>query len=261
MQSDNMNTAANIPLPLLSKRLLAVADMIDQGSRIADVGTDHGFVPIYLAGSGRIEHAVAMDVRKGPLERAQQHVAEYGLGDRIETRLSDGLAELAEGEADEMICAGMGGPLMQRILDAGCPEKKGLKVLVLEPQSDILSFRAYLRSRNYGILAERFLEEDGKFYPVIKVSVQQADNAYEKAAALFSDMQLEPLQVQRICDRFGPYILLEKGEDLYRYLVHGNEVCDTILAKITEKKASHMERFWTVSEEKEDILTVLKIYN
>jgi hypothetical protein len=86
-------------LPPVSNRLKTVADMVPEGSKIADVGTDHGFVPIYLALSHRIEHAIAMDVRKGPLERATLHVEEYGLNDMIETRLSDGLEKLKEGHA------------------------------------------------------------------------------------------------------------------------------------------------------------------
>ena len=84
----------------LSKRLETVASFVPKGSNIAEIGTDHGYVPIYLVREGLAEHAVAMDVRKGPLERAKAHVAEAGLENRIDVRLSDGLTGLKPGEAD-----------------------------------------------------------------------------------------------------------------------------------------------------------------
>ena len=93
----------------LSKRLETVASFVPKGSNIADIGTDHGYVPIYLVREGQAEHAVAMDVRKGPLERARAHVEDAGLGSRIDVRLSDGLAGLETGEADCVVIAGLGG--------------------------------------------------------------------------------------------------------------------------------------------------------
>ena len=116
----------------LSLRLKAVADFVKPGSRIADIGTDHGYVPIYLAQIGRAAGAIAMDVRQGPLERAKEHIREYEgwaiqhAGNSrqqdpcaIEARLSDGLKELRPGEADTVIMAGMGGELEIRILEQG----------------------------------------------------------------------------------------------------------------------------------------------
>ena len=100
------------------ERIAAKAAGVTEGYA-ADVGTDHGFVPIRLIESGKVKHVVAMDVRKGPLERACEHVGEYHMEDQIETRLSDGLKELKPGEADTVIIAGMGGELMLRILRDG----------------------------------------------------------------------------------------------------------------------------------------------
>ena len=75
----------------LSKRLLAVADLAGTAKILADVGTDHGYIPVYLVACGKIEKAIAMDINQGPLMRAQEHIRFYGLNDQIETRLSDGL--------------------------------------------------------------------------------------------------------------------------------------------------------------------------
>ena len=101
----------------LSIRMQAVADMVTPGGRIADIGTDHGYVPIYLVEQNKTDHAIAMDVRKGPLARAGENIVRFGCSDRIETRLSDGLAMLKPGEADTVIIAGMGGLLTIRILE------------------------------------------------------------------------------------------------------------------------------------------------
>ena len=90
-----------------------------KGSRLADIGTDHGYIPIALVQKGRIPSALAMDVGKGPLSRAREHIHSQGLDTYIETRLSDGLTELHEGEADTVLIAGMGGMLMKRILEGG----------------------------------------------------------------------------------------------------------------------------------------------
>ena len=81
----------------LSDRLEMIASFVEPGNRLADIGTDHGYVPIYLVQTGRVPSALAMDVRKGPLLRAEEHIREAGLSGRIQTRLSDGLKKLAPG--------------------------------------------------------------------------------------------------------------------------------------------------------------------
>ncbi len=93
--------------------------MVSPGCRLADVGTDHAYIPIYLMQNGVIPQAVAMDINQGPLLRATENIRRYGLTGRIETRLSDGLEKLQAGEADTILIAGMGGLLMVRILENG----------------------------------------------------------------------------------------------------------------------------------------------
>ena len=103
----------------LSKRLYAVAGLVTEGASVADIGTDHGYVPIYLVESGIASKVIALDVNQGPLHRARMHIVGHGLGDRIETRLSDGLAMIRPGEVETVIASGMGGPLTIRILQEG----------------------------------------------------------------------------------------------------------------------------------------------
>ena len=121
----------------LSKRLSAVAEFVTPGGCLVDVGTDHGYVPIALLEQKKISSAIAMDVNRGPLERAREHITQYNMGDYIETRLSDGLHALRAGEGDSLLIAGMGGGLTIRILSEGEPLLSGFRELILEPQSDI----------------------------------------------------------------------------------------------------------------------------
>ena len=154
---------------ILSNRMQALTDMVTPGTVITDVGCDHGFVSVYLVQRGLSPRVIAMDVRSGPLERAREHIREYGLQDRIETRLSDGLHGLKTGEANGMICAGMGGPLMEKILTEGREQAQGFAELILQPQSEIGKVRRFLNEHRLQIIEENMVEEDGKFYPMMKV--------------------------------------------------------------------------------------------
>lgn len=105
----------------ISERLRTAAGLIGEGERLADVGTDHGYVPIYLVERKHIPSAIAMDIRTGPLERAREHIRMYGMEDYIQTRLSDGVAALKPDEVDTILVAGMGGGLVMLFWRAGEP--------------------------------------------------------------------------------------------------------------------------------------------
>ncbi len=180
-------------LPQLSNRLSAVAALVPQGTVLVDIGTDHGFLPIRLLLEHKIRHAIAMDVRPGPLSRAREHAAEYGLGeDLLELRLGSGLRELRDGEAETMVCAGMGGPLMLSILTERAPGFAGLKTLVLQPQSELSAFRAGIRALGLRIEAEDMVLEDGKFYPMMRVvPAGNGEGEADALADLYGGMLLE----------------------------------------------------------------------
>ena len=152
----------------LSKRLYAVARLVTPGGRLADIGTDHAYVPIYLAQTGSISGAVAMDVNRGPLLRAQEHICENGLESCIAVRLSDGLQKLEAGEADTVLIAGMGGALTIRILAAGSHVLPSVKELILQPQSEIFKVREWLEAYGYIITEEDMVCEDGKYYQMMR---------------------------------------------------------------------------------------------
>ena len=152
----------------LSIRLKTVAEAVTKGNRVADVGTDHGYVPIYLVKNNLSPAGIAMDVNKGPLEKAQEHIREEKLSGKIATRLGNGLAPLEPGETDTVIIAGMGGDLICKILKAKPEFLIEGKEFILQPQSEWFKIRRLLKEYRYQIEKEWFLKEDGKYYVIIK---------------------------------------------------------------------------------------------
>ena len=178
----------------LSRRLLTVAGMMPKCVCVCDVGTDHGYLPIYLINEGVCDIAYALDVRKGPLSRAISHVQEAGLSDRITLMLSDGLDALMDEKKgnlpdrtlpDVIVMAGMGGPLMEDILTRGSTIARSAKKLVLSPQSHVPEFRGFLYDEGYHIADERMVYEDGKYYFILLVEPDTSNNKSksENAAA------------------------------------------------------------------------------
>ncbi len=195
----------------LSARMQALADLVTPGNVVCDVGCDHGFLSIYLVQSKISPGVIAMDVRRGPLSRCEEHVAQYGLEQYITMRLSDGLEALKPGEAQTIVCAGMGGRLMQKILTEGQEKAAGLKELILQPQSELKTFREFLRKQGYRTVEENMIEEEGKFYPMMKV-VPRVMQDVDGTAADFTAMQ------QAVYDRFGKLLLTSANPVLYRFL-------------------------------------------
>lgn len=161
----------------VSKRLNRLALMVTEGSRLADVGTDHGYVPISLCEGKQIPSAIAMDINEGPLLRAKSHIEEAGLTGYIQTRLSDGLAALKAGEGDTVLIAGMGGILMEKILHEGRETLSSVRELILQPQSDIAGVRQWLDRNEWQIVCEDIVMEEGKYYPMMK-AVQGRGRSY-----------------------------------------------------------------------------------
>lgn len=152
----------------LSNRLQAVADLVTSGNRVADVGCDHAYMSIYLVEHKNSPYVLAMDVNRGPLERADDNIVKYGCQNLIKTRRSNGLEKLKSGEVDTVVIAGMGGILTVEILSQYIDITKSMKELVLQPQSDINIVRRFLSDISYSIIEENMVREDGKFYVMMK---------------------------------------------------------------------------------------------
>lgn len=153
----------------LSFRLKTIAQMITPCQVVADVGCDHGYLSIRLVETTTAARVIAMDVAKGPLSKAEANIKKAGYGDRIETRLSDGVAKLACGEADTVVMAGIGGNLMIRLMEKDKQILDTVSELILSPQSEIEQVRIFLAKHSYIIKEEQMITDDGKDYVVFRV--------------------------------------------------------------------------------------------
>ncbi len=159
----------------LTKRLSAVAELVPPGAVIADIGTDHGYIPIALCESGRCPKAIASDVVPGPLTAAKEHVRRAGLTAKIECRLGSGLETLQPGEVTGALFCGMGGPLIQNLLRQSPGVVEKLEFLIFQPQSDVPVLRRHIYDMAWHIEDERLVEEDGRLYEIILARPGRAD--------------------------------------------------------------------------------------
>lgn len=224
----------------LSDRLHAAADFVTSKSRVADIGTDHGYLPIYLVESGRCPGALAMDIKEGPIARAREHIAENQLESYIEARLSDGLKNLRHGEADSIVIAGMGGLTMIRILEAGAELAADAKELVLGPQSDFAKVRQFLREQKMYIDKENLVYEDGKYYPMLHVvwkePKEDVQAGYIKIQAFLQDKLQDPRCVQQALDQYGAYLACSRHPVLSMLLERDGRLKQEILCSLQQSK-------------------------
>lgn len=194
---------------VLSDRMQTIVSMLlaetDSGAPVscaADIGCDHAFVSMACVEQGAAERMIAADVRRGPLRIAQDNIRDYGFEKSVETRLSDGFSNIKPGEISWAILAGMGGALMRRLLRAGEAHLRIGIGLLVQPQSEPELVRTCLTDYGYRIEDERFIQENGKFYTIIKA---------KKSAGRSVDIPMLT-QTEAV---YGP-VLLQKGEPLYR---------------------------------------------
>lgn len=258
-----MNNIINI-----SERLKCVASLVNKGARVADIGTDHAYLPIYLVQNGISNKVYACDVRKEPLSRAKLHIDEYGLSDKITTKLCDGLKGINKGDVDTVTICGMGGKLMKNILKAGIDKLGDNTQLVLSAQSELRDFRKYLLETGIDIKSEHMLLEDGKYYFIfdcvyntqdeyyLNVTNIQQNNIYEHAAVTGDihnnnihnndshkeDYDKEDNDKKKITAyaeeelRYGRYLLDNKSEVLYEYLNKELTSCNNIRNSLINNK-------------------------
>lgn len=218
----------------LSRRLKAVAKAVTRGNVVADVGCDHAYISIYLIQEGYAPSVIAMDVNKGPLQRAKDNIKLHGYEQNIQTRLSNGLEKLNIKEADTILLAGMGGNLMTQILEEGSEVVKQAKELVLQPQSEISDLRRYLHSIGYEILSEEMLIDVDKYYVVIKSKNVGQTIPYEK----------------EIYYLFGKNLLEERNLVLRQYLLKEKKQRDAVMIKLANSSSEQaIERMEEIKQE------------
>ncbi len=215
----------------LSARLEKLIELAGSGSCAADIGTDHGMVPIELVRRGLFERAVAGDLRERPLSAASVHVRQAGLAERISLRLGDGLHVLSPGEADVILISGMGGALMQRMLGECRETAASAARLILSPQSEIPAFRSFLQKNGFRITDEAIVFEDGKFY-VLMTAEPGRQAPWRKAERLY-----------------GKHLLKAGGETVKAYLERRIAVLQEILRNIEGQESPGAERKRRITEE------------
>lgn len=241
------------------------------GVTACDIGCDHGFVAIWLAEQKICPKVIAMDINRGPLLRAGEHIGAAGLSAYIETRLSDGLEKLEAGEAECMIAAGMGGRLTVKIL-SDYPEKRdSLRYLVLQPQSELSLVRKYLRENGFVIRKEDMVAEDGKFYPMMLAEAQFRESAYDgketknEESAPGADTMRDDrgggmgrgLYRESLEDKFGPCLLRDRHPVLLQYLDRWEKQQNKILNQVL----TYPERRAQVEEELAGIRDARRIFD
>ena len=230
----------------LSNRLQLVADFVTEGNIMADIGTDHGYVPVYLVKNNLIPKAYAMDIGKGPLERAEEHVLEYGVADKVELRLSDGLAKLNEGEADTVLIAGMGGGLIVDILEKGKNVLTQVKEIILSPHSEWELVREYMVKEGYIITREEMIIDSGKYYVVMKW--QKKDEAFSRKEYTKEELV------------YGRLLLFNKDEILKEYLLKEKENYHKIIKSLETYGKDNSKRKQEIEECIEVVNKALEAY-
>lgn len=232
----------------ISDRLRTVAHMCEKGAVVADIGTDHGYLPIYLVQEGIAQSAIAMDLRKGPLDKAKKHICDNCLEDRIQTRLSDGLEKLSANEADIITICGMGGRLIADIVTKGMNVITQNTTLIVSPQSEVGDFRHFLVSQRLVVDDEKMLKEDGKYYFIIKCR-KSDENVYSE----YSETQYQ----------YGWKLLENKDKTLYEYLIKEKETNDGISnsLKKDESNPTVKLRLQQLSQKNNIIMDALSYYD
>ena len=207
----------------LSARLKCIADMVPEGMTLADIGTDHGYIPIVLCAAGKVPKAIAADINPGPLEICREHVRSAELTEKIECRLSDGLDAFVSGEAQCILIAGMGGDLIVDILCRGKDITQKTDALVLSPHTHPEKVREYLYRGGYRITDEDMVRDAGKYYPVIRAVYDGIIRKTDAAECYFGPVLLkqhhpvlkEYLEKEKHkYDEIAAYLkLIEKTED------------------------------------------------
>ena len=174
----------------LSARLLAAADFVRQGSFVADIGSDHAYLPIYLCNLGKIRGALASDINEGPVARAKINIASYHLGKKISVLRTDGLSGVEKFAPDDIVICGMGGELICSIIDAAEWTKNKNIRLILQPMTHAEKLRAYLISNGFSIIGETLLKED-KIYQIICAEYSGDISDYSETELIFGKHNIE----------------------------------------------------------------------
>ena len=184
----------------LDDRLSAVASLVRNGKRVADIGTDHGYLVAYLVENGISPSGIAADLRKGPLENARQTVIQQGLSDEIELILSDGLQKIPENSCDNIVIAGMGGNLIAEILEKAPWVKDERIHIIAQPMTHAEVIRQWFIDNGFIINREKTATDGKRYYCIIsagytgKIKTHSASYTYTGEIKPESETDIKYLQ-------------------------------------------------------------------
>lgn len=232
----------------LDTRLEKVVSYIPQGAVLADIGSDHAFVPCYCIQQGLIARAIAGEVNQGPKEAADGQVRLVGLEEAIDVRLGSGLSVLERGEADAITIAGMGGTLIATILEEGKEKLDGHERLILQPNVDAIDVRVWLLSNGYQLLSEAIVEENAKIYEVL-VAEKGEEILYS------GDERLRQKEL-----RYGPQLMREKSPTFVKKWTEELRKREYILAQMragtdNEELKRKIQAMQAVIDEMEEVIS------
>lgn len=185
----------------INERLLTAARFVREGSRLADVGTDHAYLPIYLMQVGRIVSAVATDINSGPIEIARKNIASHGFSDSISATLCDGLQSVSSESVDDIAILGMGGELIAWIIEDAPWLKLSEKHLILQPMTHPERLRAHLFREGFAVIDEGINEDRGRIYQTLSVAYDGKVREGTPLSLMFGEILLsraEPLTLRQI---------------------------------------------------------------
>ncbi len=211
----------------LSERLKKVAHLITKGNTVADIGTDHGYLPVYIVKHNISNHVIGMDLRKAPLQKARDNIGLFNVKDNVSLRLSDGLDKLERGEADTVTICGMGGKLIQSILTKGRDKLNCNTQIIVSPQSEIAEFREFLQKEGYVTVSEHMLKEEGQFYIIIECRI--SDNVSDSK---IDNIDMESDIHKAAYYRYSKQLLKEKDECLHEYLLREKQLNESVYNKV-----------------------------
>ncbi|MBM7716285.1 tRNA (adenine22-N1)-methyltransferase [Bacillus thermophilus] len=214
----------------LSKRLQAVVANINHGMRIADIGSDHAYLPCHVIKRGIASFAIAGEIADGPFQSAQQQVEKSGVGHYVDVRKGDGLEVLQVGEVDCIIIAGMGGLLISRILEAGREKLAGVTRLILQPNIGAIHIRQWLMNNGWELVSEQILEDDGKIYEVL---VAERGDSMKHYREVEKELLLGPFLLK---EKSGPFRKkwlgeLQRWKKIVENLEQSQSSADTLAKK------------------------------
>ena len=178
---------------MLSERLQAIADLIEYGETMADIGTDHGFLPVYLIKTGKCPYTIATDISQNSLKKAENLILSEGILNDCSARVGNGLDPIGNAEVDDVVIAGMGGILMTEILSADLNKSRSFKKFILQPRSKLYYLRKWIRDNGFTIKKEIIAKEGDRFCEILLVESCKEPNYSDGEGFLLSDYFPETL--------------------------------------------------------------------